>query len=152
MNCQELENYARTVRKAIELAVKKGEIIEMKLFPCGCCGFASDILQRFLYEKGIETLSLSGKIIDSPEKSRSHIWLETKEGIVIDITGDQFKYDTICPFDKPVYVGERNDSFHDKFETDKGYCYSLESNLFANPFDINTKEEKRYETVMKYIT
>ena len=53
------------------------------------------------------------------DKTITHAWLETSEGIIIDITGDQFGYrrDNLF-FDIPVYVGMA-DSFHRLFICDE---------------------------------
>lgn len=115
------------------------------LFPIGCCGMASDLLQRYLFEQGIFTWYMSGRHgygIDS----ESHAWLETTDGTIIDITGDQYKYKKL-KFKTPVYVGVLADRFHDRFELDEPVAYERKE----DPLGINRKAEIRYKTVMKYI-
>ena len=45
-------------RIAVEEAIKCGDIkdINMRNFPSGACGYASELLQRHLWEKGVYTL------------------------------------------------------------------------------------------------
>ena len=94
---------AERFRNAIEEAVKAGEIKEMKGFPVGCCSYASDLLQRFFVEHNIFTWYVSGEYGDA-STWESHAWLETQDGIVIDITGDKYKNKELN-FTEPVYVG-----------------------------------------------
>lgn len=73
-------------------------------FPRGCCGNTSDMLARWLNEKGcVGIKSVSGK-----RPLARHAWLEINE-IIVDITSDQFS-DGLSP----VYIG-RNRDFHDLF-------------------------------------
>lgn len=84
----ELYEIANRFRSAIESAVRAGEIKEMCSFPNGCCSFASDLLQRFLFEEcDIFTWYMSGSY-GCGWTGESHAWLETMDEIVIDITGD----------------------------------------------------------------
>jgi len=42
----------------------------------------------------------------NPENTQSHVWLLTDNHIIIDITGDQFKYNPdLLNYRKTVYVG-----------------------------------------------
>jgi hypothetical protein len=57
------------------------------------------------------------------EDTQSHAWLLTDNNIIIDITGDQFKYNNIfLNYDKSTYVGEIDD-FHKLFEVEARDCY-----------------------------
>jgi len=58
----ELFHIASAFRTAIEEAVRGGEIREMRSFPTGCCSFAADLLQRYLFEEcDLFTWYMSGK-------------------------------------------------------------------------------------------
>lgn len=59
--------FAIDFRKAIDRALEAGELfrIAIALFSLGCCGFTSDLLQRFLDENGINTRYVSGVYRDS---------------------------------------------------------------------------------------
>ena len=77
---------ASSFRKAIEDAIDSGNLHEVNLlgFSVGCCTYASDLLQRYLFENGIVTIQMSGEY-GNGRTGESHAWLETLDGIVIDI-------------------------------------------------------------------
>lgn len=115
---------ARSVRNAIEGAVRNGEPLpELARFPHGCCSFASDILQRYFCDHNIFTWYISGSYGYGWTKE-THAWLETEDGTVIDITGDQYR-DKKPQFTVPVYVGPKNDGFHEKFKEEVKTLYSI---------------------------
>lgn len=137
---------ASAFRTAIEKAVRAGEIREMVTFPCGCCSFASDLLQRYLIEQyDFFTWYMSGRY-GYGENVESHAWLETQDGVVIDITGDQYKYKKLM-FAEPVYVGPRADGFHDQFEMDTPVACSRSK----DPFGRNREFDRRYESVIRHL-
>ena len=90
----ELYKIAVAFRRAIEMAISDGKIKEMVSSPKGCCTYATNLLQRHLFEKGFFTWNMAGKY-ETETEFESHSWLETKNGIVIDITGDQYTNKTI---------------------------------------------------------
>ncbi|KAF5047460.1 hypothetical protein [Acetobacterium wieringae] len=109
-------------REALDLARDSGEFdndISFYNFPRGCCGDASDLLAQFLLDHGIRTYYVCGSYYDdSFENSQSHAWLMTGNQIIIDITGNQFRYNPVfLNYDKPVYVGVEDD-FHRLFEVE----------------------------------
>ena len=140
----ELERIAFRFRKAIIEAVDSGTIREMSSFPIGCCTYASNLLQRYLSEREIFTWYMSGQY-GYGFNSESHAWLETYNGIVIDITGDQYKYKALM-FTTPVYVGSRADGFHDKFRLSAPMEYSNTKDPFVSYSDF----DRRYDAVMRY--
>ena len=140
----ELKRIAFQFRKAIIEAVFSGKIREMSSFPVGCCTSASDLLQRYLSERGIFTWYMSGQY-GHGLNFESHAWLETHDGIVIDITGDQYKY-KVLKFSTPVYVGSRADGFHDKFRLNTPVEYSNTKDPFVSYSDF----DRRYDDVMEY--
>ena len=89
-------------------------------FPNGCCDDACDLLGKYLLGKGIHTVQIQGTFRDGdPEHTTGHAWLQLDDGIIIDITGDQFRYDKLfLKFNQPVYVGEISE-FHSLFEIDR---------------------------------
>lgn len=106
--------FAQAFRYGIEKAIDCGEISPrttkstMPDFPGGCCEVASDLLGQFLLEKGIQTICMHGEYcLDYCENRYPHTWLETEDGIIIDITADQFKkYYAFSAYDLlPCYVG-----------------------------------------------
>lgn len=109
-------------RNAIDIAMEKDEfsnVIPFNKFPRGCCGDASSLLGHYLLENGIQTDYVCGTYYgDSDGNGQSHAWLELQNGIIIDITGDQFKYDELfLNYDIPIYVGQM-DMFHELFEVE----------------------------------
>ena len=137
---------ASAFRTAIEEAIKAGDIQEMATFPCGCCSYASDLLQRYLVEQyEFFTWYMSGRYGYGWD-AESHAWLETQDGIVIDITGDQYRNKEL-QFTEPVYIGPRDDDFHNKFKLDNPVPYSR----YADPFGGEQDFDRRYEAVLQYL-
>ena len=114
---------ATQFRKAIETAIETEEIkndICFRNFPLGCCGDTSDLLAQFLLDNGISTIYVNGNFYDeSDEDKYSHAWLKTCDEIIIDITGDQFKYNPLLlKNNRTVFVGQP-DSFYELFDVDE---------------------------------
>lgn len=88
-------------------------------FPVGCCGITSTILGVYLLEKGVHVRYVYGTYRDSNAGNRqTHAWLILDNDTIIDITGDQFKYDELFYYNsKNVYIGEENE-FYRLFEID----------------------------------
>jgi len=145
-----LYEIASRFRKAIEEAVYCGEIIEinMQKFPQGCCTYASDLLQKYLYEQGIPTYLISGHQ-EYGYDGESHSWLETEDGTVIDITVDQFAYRE-PRFITGIYVGKREDGFHNLFELSAPIPYNANISQHENEC---LREEFiiRYKKVLKHM-
>lgn len=95
-------------RKAIEAAKANNEQGELfRKFPVGQCGNTSDILAQHLIDSGIGPVTyVNGTYYGDDWDDRwTHAWLVVK-GLVVDITGDQFKHNKeplTC--DVPVYIG-----------------------------------------------
>lgn len=136
-------------RRAIDRALKAGELHRTVIasFPRGCCGYTSDLLQRFLVENGIKTLYVSGTYRNySTNDSQSHAWLELFDGTIVDITGDQFLFEPY-PLQNhcPVYCDKPN-GFYKHFELDPPcQCNGTYS------IDIERKEKEAYDIICKYL-
>lgn len=96
-NITEIRRLALAFREGIERAVGSGDISPrttkstMPSFPRGCCDIASDLLAEYLLENGIHTKSVHGEYdYDNWENRFPHTWLETEDGVIVDITADQF--------------------------------------------------------------
>lgn len=151
LNNNELYNTALDFRTAMEETRRCGDIIPyyhgfLTEFPRGCCDITSDFLQRYLEEQySFKTVSISGEY-GYGYNAESHAWLETEDGTVIDITGDQYKYKRI-QFDKPVYVGSRQDGFHDKFEVTSRMPYEeVIGTFYRDQF-----KEEQYQNVLRHL-
>lgn len=120
---KKIESLAWEFRKAMDGAKESEEFksdIVYKNFPRGCCGDTSDLLAQYLLEHGIKTLYVCGTYRDGCfENLQSHAWLLCMDSeVIVDITGDQFKYDPVfLNYDKSVYVGKM-DEFHELFDVD----------------------------------
>ena len=141
----DIENVAIRFRAAIEEAILTEDFssdVNMLSFPRGCCGYASDMLQKLLFDQGITTWYISGQYSYGWD-AESHVWLETDDGIVIDITGDEY-----CDREPPiknctkVYVGPRDD-FHNLFRLDSPVPFSTK-----RPRYLQAAFEERYKKVM----
>lgn len=143
----DLYKIAKEFRMAIETALKDGEIKEMQGFPVGRCAYASELLQRYLIEQyEFFTWYMSGEY-GNGETGESHAWIETQDhSVVIDITGDQYK-NKKPKFTEPVYVGSREDGFHDKFRLHKPVTYIREK----DPFGKYREFDRRYEAVLNHL-
>ena len=109
---ERIENLGIQFRNAIEKAQINGERDEINYFrnfPRGCCGDTCDLLSHYLLESGISTRYVCGTFYGkTTDKFQSHAWLLYKDRVIIDITGDQFKYDAdFLYYDKCVYVGKK---------------------------------------------
>lgn len=137
---------AKEFRNAIEDAKANGEFekdTRFRQFPSGCCDDTCDLLAQYLLEHGIKTHQVVGGYRDGiAENNTGHAWL-IKGRIIIDITGDQFRYDSnFFYFNESVYVGKEND-FYRLFEIDRNY----------ENFDIKSNARLRnlYKTILEYI-
>lgn len=145
--------YARSLANAFRMAISRaqesGELSRTVIasFPSGCCGYTSDLLQRYLSDKGIAARYVSGTYRDcSTDNSQSHAWLELTDGTIVDITGDQFRNKSRpLQNDSPVYCGKPND-FYNLFELDPP-CECDET----NSMDIGRKEKEAYDIICKYL-
>ena len=110
-------------RKAIVRAKKEGRFrkdICFHKFPSGCCGDASDLLAHHLLINGIQTDYVCGNYYGNPEDGfQSHAWLKLPDETIIDITGDQFRYNAeFLNYNIPVYIGGIDD-LHALFEVEE---------------------------------
>lgn len=88
---KKLERLVRDFRNAIDSARDDDRFLRLapfNRFPRECCGHASDLLCQYLLEHGIKTSLVNG--VCKEDRNWHHVWLETEDGIVIDITCDQF--------------------------------------------------------------
>ena len=124
MGEDELRSEAQEFRKAIEKAKVAGEFIperfqreSMNQFPYDCCDDTADLFIHYLYhEFGVDSLKVTGSYYDSKLKCTCYHTWQVTEGLVIDLTGDQFDSDPAIKVKvDPVYVGPMSD-FHSQFE------------------------------------
>lgn len=149
-----LESLVYRFRAAIEAAYDKNLLADdilFRRFPKGCCGDASVLLGHYLLENGIETDYVCGTYYgDDTFDRQSHAWLQIN-GIVIDVTGDQFQNDkTFLNYSEPVFIGEPG-KFYDLFEVNqfrdvRKSCYIDELGEVARPRLLSL-----YEVICKFL-
>lgn len=116
-----IKQLAEQFRKAMDIASRKDcfkRIPCFSNFPDDCCDMTCDLLGCFLAENQIETYQINGRHFY--DNQRRHSWLVTENGIIIDITGDQFNDKGL--FDEhiePVYVNKVESIVHKSFCVDK---------------------------------
>ena len=146
---ERVRSLAADFRKAIVRAQRAGELCRTAIafFPSGCCGYTSDLLQRYLAENGIDTRYVSGTYRDySANDSQSHAWLELADGTVVDITGDQFRYKRYpLQNECQVYCGKPNE-FYDSF--DRELPCECEGSFSK---DVLRKEQEAYDIICKFL-
>jgi len=144
-----IEELAQRFRTAIEKAAEAGEADELNFFsryPVGCCGDASDLLAEFFFANGIIAKYVCGTCYHNNEM-QSHAWLLVDDTVIVDITGDQFKFNPIYyNFDRRVYVGASN-KFYELFEVDSLRDIHGYSSTALSTYRL----KKLYSTIIKYL-
>ena len=147
----ELETLVFNFRKASEIAKANNEPGEFfRNFPLGQCGDTSDMLAQYLIDNGIcPVIYVNGTYYGNDWDGRySHTWL-VAEGLVIDITGDQFKYQKEpLTYSVPIYIGPLTE-FYQLFEVGPEGMrehFGLERQWFNYP-----ELQKNYETILRYL-
>ncbi|MGL5149571.1 MAG: hypothetical protein ACRC7N_03230 [Clostridium sp.] len=123
----DIKRLVKKFREAIDVARDTGEFdkdFSFCNFPRGCCGDTSYLLAQYLLENTIRTYYVCGTYRgSSSEDYQSHAWLLLNNHTIIDITGDQFKYNPdFLNYDKSVYIGAADD-FHKLFEVEDRDIY-----------------------------
>ena len=137
-------------RKAIEYAVSYQMFPSddrMSRFPKGCCDDACDLLGMYLKMNGIKTRQILGTFRDDNlEHIQNHAWLLMDNGIIIDITGDQFSdRKELLNYNTKTFVSTE-DSFHKLFRERK----TVENIDFQSSTVDGTKRLKKdYAIIMK---
>lgn len=113
-------------RSAIEEAQNDGQFdldSQFSRFPKGCCGDTAALLGQFFIENGIESYYVWGSCcLDKfAQGTQTHAWLLV-DGLIVDITGNQFSDRFSLYYDKKVYVGTE-DEFHNLFQVEKRNVY-----------------------------
>lgn len=146
---KQLTEIATQFRQAIITAKNNCEFDphdRMSRFPSDCCDDTADLFTHYLFQKyGIMSKRVNGTCWDEDSKCRQgHAWQEI-DGIIIDLTGSQFKdRNNFLNYDNIIYVGPM-DSFHELFEV----YYSELSTGIQN---LNSSSWKRMNSLYKTIT
>ena len=139
-------------RKAIEAAKEDNVFnndIVFRNFPIGCCGDSCDLLAQFFLENNIALSYVLGTYRDGTfEDTQSHSWLLVDNQIIVDITGDQFRYfPSLLRNNVSVYVGVEND-FYRLFEIDSIYVHK---GITALGDSSQNRLTELYRKIKKYI-
>lgn len=161
MDLLEIRHLAEEFREGIERARDKGAISSrttkttLYCFPDGCCEIGSELLAKFLFDHGIQTRIIHGEYnYDCYEKRFPHTWLETVEGIIIDITESQYINNPV--FSRyslsQCYVGYP-DQFHELFNDarrDDGLFQGFDR--LEKTYQRFAKPELLYKTILQFIS
>lgn len=151
-----LHRIAQSFRDAIDAAKANGEpYIFFNKFPTGQCGYTTELLAKYLtsigytrmiYESGVYYWEDSDSNPD--HIPQQHTWLLV-EGLVIDITGDQFKsFDVPVKNDISVYVGPKT-PYYELFEV---HPYGRYETSGYNPKSLKGKDlDAWYQVILKYL-
>ena len=149
----EIFQLAEKFRNAILKANANGEFFRdnfIELFPRGNCGIVCDLLGRYLLEyANVRSWYTSGET-----KSECHVWLTLENGVIVDITGDQYSTRTgTLYYDLPVYAGQI-DVFYKQFRLN-GEPLEITPNDWTPDLlgETSNQRKKRiaYEKIMKYV-
>lgn len=102
----DIHELAEKFRNAIDAAVddKAFNMYPFNRFPYDCCDMTCDLLAQYFLENAIQTVQINGE--HKEDYQLHHVWLQSMDGTVIDITGDQFNGKSNMPNNiQPVYVG-----------------------------------------------
>lgn len=127
-NMDKLHRLVYGFREAIDLAILNRESgIFFRDFPTGQCGNTSDTLSQYLIDNGFNHITyVNGTYYgDEFENRYSHAWLVVNR-MIVDITGDQFKYHP-APLtnNTKVYIGPMNDFFRSFEVESSGKCHHI---------------------------
>lgn len=116
MDVREIEVLANDFRLAADKASDWGAFgsqYPFSNFPKDCCDDMCDLFGQLLLEKEVAVFKIYGMYrYDNWEHQYSHVWIQLEDGIVVDLTGDQYKNNSIMlNYDTPCHVGEENDLY-----------------------------------------
>lgn len=143
VNRKSLGAVAEHFRRAIDEAKAEGQFDwkyeqyhkdRMRKFPHDCCDDTCDLLWHYLFnEYNVVLQQISGKY---RKENTRHNWLETTDGLIIDLTGDQFTGRRI------MYA-----------EPDDGFYRQMRDRKEVSPYCIlnNDRLKRDYEVIMEYL-
>lgn len=153
---KKIKELAIKLRSAIDSAKSDDKFMADQCFinfPEGCCGITSELLARFLIDNGVDEtiICMYGTYYDDSLGRPSHSWLRINNDLIVDITGDQFKfYPRPINFNESVYVGPYT-RFHRSFEiTAEEQCnnyFPLDDTYIRS----HLSRKKLYDIILEYI-
>lgn len=123
MDIIEITKLAQRFRQAIDDGFEWGvfgDEFPFSNFPHECCDDVCDLFGQLLIQNNLAVTKVFGTYrYNNWDKQYSHVWLQLQDGIVIDLTGDQYKNDPIMlNFDNPCYIGKSSE-LHNMFRVNK---------------------------------
>ena len=135
MTIEDIAQMARDFRKAIDDGLEWGVFgneFPFSNFPHECCDDTSDLFGELLLQNGVYVTKVLGMYrYNNWDKQYSHVWLQLEDGTIIDLTGDQYKGNSIMlNYSECCYIG-KPDLFHrrfppDEIEPEKGFTDYIE--------------------------
>lgn len=150
----QIKDMADSFRRGIEKSLGELRAVDLKFykFPIGCCGDASELLANYFLINGIQSTYCFGtKYGEDDYDKQSHAWLELENGLIVDITTDQFKGKIDYPqeYAIPCYVGIMT-PLHNLFEVRNSDCKPFYG--FEDYYDTETERLNcLYEIISKKI-
>ncbi|WP_426215754.1 hypothetical protein [Pseudomonas sp. DWRC2-2] len=130
---------ATSFRLAVQIIVETGNVpMHIQGFPRGCCGIISELMGDYLNTVGIgEFFYVCGM-----KDGASHAWLEV-DGLIVDITGDQFSNRPGIYVDKPdAWYGEwQEDTKHLALHESSAFFYGEERRFLERVLERINKNE-----------
>ena len=110
MNINKIRKLATDYRKAVDIAFENNAFNKYPFnrFPRECCDDMCDLFGQLLFEKEIKVYKVRGKYRNADDWNHlfPHSWLELENGVIIDLTGDQYKKEAIMlNYNNPCYIG-----------------------------------------------
>ena len=156
MNIKEIQSRAFEFRHAAETAFEYGAFgleYPFNNFPYECCDDMCDLFGQLLFEKAVPIFKVHGIYrYDNWNNQYSHVWLSLEDGIVIDLTGDQYKDNSIMlNYNVPCYVGKGN-CLYDLFPKDEQKTYPYYGIDNYNDEKTRIRLWKLYDIILSFCT
>ena len=152
-----LRRIAQSFRDAVDAGKAKPEpYIFFQKFPTGQCGYTTEFLAKYLSSIGYTNMIYETGVYywddweQNPDhEPNQHTWLLV-DGLVIDITGDQFRYyDEPIKNCTPVYVGPKT-PYYDLFEVHP--CGRFQTNGYNPNSPMGKDLDTWYQVIMDYLS
>ncbi len=152
-----LRRIAQSFRDAVDAGKAKPEpYIFFQKFPTGQCGYTTEFLAKYLSSIGYTNMIYETGVYywddweQNPDhEPNQHTWLLVDE-LVIDITGDQFRYyDEPIKNCTPVYVGPKT-PYYDLFEVHP--CGRFPTNGYDPNSPMGKDLDTWYQVIMDYLS
>lgn len=137
-----IKNYCIIFRSAIEKCDKKLMPISFRNFPNGSCGDTVTLLGTYLFDNYMGEFNY----VVGCKNGKSHAWLKNDEGLIVDITADQF------PEIVEKVIVSCNSEWHNNFNFTET-LHTSHFNIYDSNNDLRIKSEleSAYKTICNHI-